>query len=323
MQFPAKVTAQLHDGIWGPYDCWVASTRGLIAFASNGDVHLDYVTVRKRAGRFVDHPTKAQLDDLGPGNLDDIKAVLKHPETVAQFKAAGLKPPKLRYLGTTKAATVFSYLLQGYQAAVAIDYATIKAMRPKATGDPNFDGNHSVRWYGAYDKQGKPKAALTAPFLSDQLDPLNDGRRSGIADGPQRINRAAMIAAAGEVKFHDANGNVIGEVGKGNVLALVVRPAQRVGGAGVNPDEDPKAQLAAAKARIADLEDERQDILDALDGDAALDIIRQILSGKSNANDPTVQGVRGNHSLVADPAVDGDDQTAEAAENKGVDKNDD
>src|SRR5947207_7446690 len=106
MRFPARVTAQLHDPVWGGFDCWVASTRGLVAFASGGEVHLDYITVRKRANRYVENPTDDELRDLGPGNIIDIVHVLRHPDTVADFKAAGYKPPKVRNLGSARVATV-------------------------------------------------------------------------------------------------------------------------------------------------------------------------------------------------------------------------
>jgi hypothetical protein len=36
MPFPPKVVSQEDDGRWAHYDCWVATTRGLVEFASNG-----------------------------------------------------------------------------------------------------------------------------------------------------------------------------------------------------------------------------------------------------------------------------------------------
>lgn len=254
MTYRVRVVPQLksNDGPWKPYDCWVSSARGLIAFASNGKVKIDAETARRRSGRWTPNPTLTDLRRLGPGNLVDIKRILTHPDTVLEFKHAGMHPPKVRDLENTKAATVFHYLRQGYQAAVAIHYGTLREIRPRATGSETFSDGHSVRWYGWYGTDGKP--ATAAPFLTDQLDPLCDGRRAGIAEGPQRLNRRVLLAETAAVELHDGNGNVVGHVGKGNVLALVVKPSQPLDSEPVEPPptDDPCAdcdsQLAAEQA---------------------------------------------------------------------------
>jgi hypothetical protein len=319
MQFPAKVTAQLHDPVWGGFDCWVASTRGLIAFASGGEVHLDYITVRKRANKYVEHPSLDDLHTLGPGNIIDVVHVLRHPDTVADFKAAGYRPPKVRNLGTARVSTVCSYLLQGYQAAVAIFYPTLRSMAHSASGSDSFGDNHSVRWYGAFDKDGNPKTDLSAPFLSDQLDPLCDGRFASTPIGPQRIHRNVMIAEAGDVVFHH-NGVPTGKtVGRGLVLACVVKPAQkRV--APKNPELDVRSQLAAALEKIADLTDEHDAIVEAFDSNSPLDAIRQIVFPKS-ASEATA-AMSADESAQGDPPQDSDDEQADTAKNTGNDEDD-
>jgi len=294
MAYPAKVVPQLGDGRWGGYDCWVASTRGLIHFASNGEVDLTYVQVRKRAGMWANHATQQQLDDKGPGNLINIKQVLTDQRTKDQFKAAGYRPPKVRYLHTTKLSKVCRYLQMGYQAAVAIDYAALKDVRANVTGDPTFFGKHSVRWYGALDPAGNPKVDISAPFLTLQLDPLNDGRRHGIPKGPQRINRKVMRTEAGKVQFTGG-----GSVGLGSVLALVVAPAERLDKKVTAPKE-PDERTSVDEAKV-------EQIRDSLDGDpkpSAQDVlasIRQIL------DDADGDGSKDEGTIDESAAADGPD----------------
>lgn len=217
MSYPAKVIRQLgHDGPWAGYDCWIATSRGLVAFASGGKVHIDPETARKRAGKWADNPTQHDLDTLGPGNLSDIAAILRHPDTVADFAAAGLKPPKVRNLGAARVVQVCTYLTLGYQAAIDISYGVVNSLRPRISGDPNFNGGHSVRVYGAFDVNGKPLTTVAQPFLTDQLDPLDDGRRAGIALGPQRINRKFMALETAPL------------ASQRHVLALVVKAAEPI-----------------------------------------------------------------------------------------------
>lgn len=293
MAYRLRVVRQLDGSIWAPYNCWVATTRGLCAYASNGKVRMDAVTARKRAGKWVQHPSIAQLAELGPGNLDDIKRALLHADTVAEFKKAGLEPPRVRNLGITKAGTVLTYLTQGYQVAVAIKYSVLRELRPRQAGSTTFDGGHSVRWAGAYDVSGKHKTTLDAPFLTDQLDPLCDGRRPGIAKGPQRLNRSTMLAETAAVELHDAHGNVVGHVGKGKILALVVKPAKPIPSDDPGPtDPDPsdctecETRADAAEAEVGRLQGRIRAIAAALtDAQAPLNVINRIATDPANAGD--------------------------------------
>jgi hypothetical protein len=169
--------------------------------------------------------------------------VFKHPDTIADFKAAGLKPPRVRYLGYAKGAQVRTYLVKGYQAAIAISYKVINDLKPGISGDPAFNGFHSVRLAGAYDDAGHPRTALGSPFWTDQLDPLDDGRRKGIAKGVQRINGRFLALETAPI------------AGKGRIQALVVKRAERLHDSGPvdpPPTDDPCAdcdsQLAAEQA---------------------------------------------------------------------------
>jgi hypothetical protein len=283
MTYRLKVVTQLgHDGPWSGSDCWVASTRGLIAFASNGKVRLDPETVRKRAGKWVANPSAKDIDRLGPANLPDLKAVFKHPDTIADFKAAGLKPPRVRYLGYAKGAQVRTYLVKGYQAAVAISYKVINDLKPGISGDPAFNGFHSVRLAGAYDDAGHPRTALGSPFWTDQLDPLDDGRRKGIAKGVQRINGRFLALETAPI------------AGKGRIQALVVKRAERLHDHQDPPPADPCSeqvaaltnQLDAANAEIGRREGiDRQLLVVLREASAPVNAAITILSDPSNAGE--------------------------------------
>jgi hypothetical protein len=243
----------------------------------------------------VKNASQAQLDAKGPGNLIDNKRVLTHPKTLAEFKAAGYEAPRVRYLRQTRVSKVCRYLVKGCQAAVAIDYGELKKLHPGVAGDPSFSGLHSVRWYGAYaDKDRNRKTDIVAPFFTDQLDPLNDGRRGGIPDGPQLINRRTMRA---EASLHFSSGGIL-ELG--NVLALVVKPALRIDRQDVDPkDTDEDAQ---------ELEGKVQEIRDTLEGNGLkprelLVAIRQILDDKVEGT----KDVNTDTSEAADGPEDNDD----------------
>jgi hypothetical protein len=291
--YPAKVVPQLNtnDGPWCGSDCWIASTRGMIAFASDGKVKIDAETARKRSGKWVGNPSARTIEKLGPGNFSDIVAVIKHPDTVAEFHAAGLHPPKVRSLGVVKIARVKRYLTLGYQAAIAIDYAVVNRVKPQISGDPAFNGFHSTRVYGAYDEHGKVRTSLGLPFFTDSLDPLADGRRRGIAKGPQRISGRFLAQECGSVRG----------VGKGNVLALVVKPADPIHKTPPTHDPEPTGpcseqvaaltnQLVAANAELGRLQGQNEKQARALravqaalaDVPAAMNVIAAIVNDPEN-----------------------------------------
>jgi hypothetical protein len=240
---------------------------------------------------------------------------VRHQDTIDDFHAVGLKPPKVRKLGKTTSAVVSTYLVDGYQVAGAIWYETLRKKAPNNLGSNTFGDNHSVRWYGAFDAQGNRKADTLKPFWTDQLDPLCDGRvlpDGGLAKrGPQRLRRSAFVAAAGDVHYYDHGVPTGQTVGQGSILACAVGPARKLEVPPPDKDVD-KTPLALAKKQIAQLQSTIDSINDALTGDSPLDEIRLILSDTLPPFDPK-GGIESADDATEDQPVDDTDKAADKA----------
>lgn len=84
--------------------------------------------------------------------------------------------------------------LAGHAIALQLSYASLQ--HTKYSGDPNFGGGHIVLWLPS----------------GDVYDPLDDGRRRGIAKAPVRIPKRLLRKAAGELVLN-ARGRTVG-IGK-------------------------------------------------------------------------------------------------------------
>jgi len=79
----------------------------------------------------------------------------------------------------------------GHAIALQLSYAPLQ--HTKYSGDPNFSGGHIVLWLPS----------------GDVYDPLDDGRRPGIATAPVRIPAPLLRQAAGELVLN-ARGRTVG-----------------------------------------------------------------------------------------------------------------
>ena len=75
----------------------------------------------------------------------------------------------------------------------AIDYGTFNRRMNGRTGDPNFDGGHSVGGFG-WDRR-RVRGGRHWRVFWGLMDPLDDGRRPGITDGPRWIRPGPLLAA--------------------------------------------------------------------------------------------------------------------------------
>lgn len=290
MNFPPKVTPQLDGSPWGPFNCVFASTAGLEQFSSGGKVADTPDAMRERGGRYVKNPTPGQLKTMGPSNIADAKAALAHPATVKEFAAAGLQPPPFRLLGTVKQSVARVYLQHNVRLIVAINYTVLNRLSPKNSGDHNFNdapghpAHHAVEWQGLYGTDGKPWASGRA--FTDQIDPLANGRRPGIAKGPQRI---PLWLAFAEAEAY---------AGKGLIYFGVVKPAASI----VVPTPPPPPPDPCAM-EVMNAVQPVQAALDAAEAEVVRlqGVIRQVAAGLSDvgtsigdlvaiANDPANTG---------------------------------
>jgi len=104
------------------------------------------------------------------------------------------------------------------------------------------------------------------------------------------------------------------------VLALVVKPAQKLV-AQKDPEGDVRSKLAAAMDKIAELTEEHDAIVSALESATPLKAIRQVLDRHDDVNDP--QGATGpEEHAQGDPVLDHDDEIADDAPDPEDDAND-
>ena len=133
-----------------------------IDFLTNGRQRPGVMELRKRMGR------------TGP-----------QPTNVTNAKRAVESYRGLRYSIRRDEASVQRAVANGrfVQACVKYDVFSAKARK---TGDPRFSGGHSIGVLGQRKVRGVIQWRV--------FDPIMDGRRSGIAQGPVWVPRSAVLA---------------------------------------------------------------------------------------------------------------------------------
>ena len=107
---------------------------------------------------------------------------------------------------------------------LAISYGVVNARIPEKSGDPNFDGGHSILVFGI---KRRPDGH---GWLVGVNDPLADGRRSGIPKGRQWWPLGVVRDAAG--KLAGSNDRFYGGI---------FRPGRQVGESDL-PDTGPEVE---------------------------------------------------------------------------------
>lgn len=160
---------QLNRGTWvpgrtrGSKDCGPRTVQmGLFAI-TDGYLRPDIPDIRRRMGR------------IGPQQTNTSNA----QQCVQSYG--------LQYFRKSDVESVKKAVANGKPVQLALDYGVLNDRLDK-TGDPNFRGGHSVLVFGQ-------KKASNGDILWRLYDPLDDGRRSGIPQGPRWVKRAALVAA--------------------------------------------------------------------------------------------------------------------------------
>jgi hypothetical protein len=169
MTYEPKFQRQLdRDGSTDEVDCGPRSWQMLLDYQSRGELRPGPSETRKRADC-----------GNGPTNVDDAK------RAVESYDPKGRKP--LVYYRKTRTEDVKAAVRNGKAVHLCIDYGVIND-RSEHTGDPAFRGSHSVLALGWREVDG---GAVQWRIW----DPLMDGRRDGIAQGPVWIKQAIMVDA--------------------------------------------------------------------------------------------------------------------------------
>jgi hypothetical protein len=137
-----------------------------------------------------------------------------------QFAELGLRRPRATLLLGKDFDSIFKpHLVAGKWAHIGAVYGPIDDWNGGAvSGQPGYDQGHALV-IGRYRMQGGNEWVT-------MVDPLADGRRAGIAEGPQAIRLSAIEDAMGEF------------AGSGNATAYVFQSVSFL--PGYNPDPDPE-----------------------------------------------------------------------------------
>jgi hypothetical protein len=266
---------QLNNGLpTAEYDCGVETTKGLIYFASCGQVTVGETRIRKLMG----------AEGKVATNPIDWKTAIESPEVAALFAKVGLKPPKARYLSGVDISLAETELKAGKMLGAAIWYGTLNVVRPILSGSRSFGDNHAVRLYRFEEAGGHNE--------TDYLDPLRDGRFYRIAGQPIRYPKGrtripwwlvAKLCADVRIRTRDANGNIIEQhrLGDGKFFGISVARAKALV---VTPPPDPQPEpepeppvdpCQEIKDQLATVTQQRDDALAEVDrvNQQAIDIL--------------------------------------------------
>jgi len=154
-----KPEYQLDDSAQKGTDCGTSSTSMAADRMSQGLIHPTTERVRKLA----DVPE-------GPTNPWDWRKALLG--LAPNFKARGLKPPRLRLVDGGQLTQLRKQLLDGVGAIGAINYGVVANRKPRLWSSTSFRGNHAIYMH---------RARLTPDGRVEVLvyDPLADGRTVG------------------------------------------------------------------------------------------------------------------------------------------------
>lgn len=239
-----RLVPQLNGAPTESEDCGVSATRRAINWASCGKVKLGVAETRRRMNK----PT-------GPANVIDWYHAMQHPDTVADFKAAGLEPPVVHLRGCNATTgnlvgspiqTVITALEAGDLVCAAEGYGPWHGTRyagSEVFGTKPLD-NHAVSYYGITGTVGSRRTT--------RYDPLDDGRRPGIPDGPITVPFHLAADAMGDLTFKSLR-----KLGRGEWAGMVIERAQPI----VTPPP-PDTCAAELDAAYQALEAARQAIAD-------------------------------------------------------------
>lgn len=273
--FNARVVPQLDGSPQQASNCGPATAARHVRFASRGKIKATPSQIRDRMGI----PT-------GPTNIVDQKRAIE--SFAGEFAKHGFNPPRMRKLNGVAPDVVRDLLSQGAEVSVQIGYHVINAKRPSASGQPGFNtpgaDGHSVAALGLYARNGDvipPGAPPNGKEFTDLIDPLDDGRRPGIAKGPQRIPLGLLFEAAAACPI-DHVGNLLGD---GRVLAGSVRMPRPLGSEPPpSPCADVEQQRDAALAEVDRLSGRIRALVDAMDSDD-LGALLATLLGRASGDD--------------------------------------
>lgn len=217
-------------------DCGVRALSMGIDYATYGALRPAVKELRRRMGVYT-----------GATKMSNLNSAIETYDD-SEMKPHGYTGLKMydRYAAPFDDA-VATPLANGHYVIVQVDYEVVNKVAPRLSGDPNFQGNHSVGFRGT-----RINARGVRQYKA--FDPLCDGRREGIPKGPQwwpeNLLREAAAAFAGRDKATS------GRIMRAKAIAPPTTP---------DPEPpDPCAELKAALKAQTERAEELEALFDAV-----------------------------------------------------------
>jgi hypothetical protein len=188
MTYQPKHQKQLNGSATAGEDCWVRSVSMAIDFATRGATVPSVEAIRNRAGVKSGSGNTADQEKAAESYNTPDETGDRDPVKYDRNVAAPWADQPVDAMRNAEKVVVLS-----------LDYGVVNAKKPNLSGDPNFDGNHSVM-FGVTRTNGE-----TGNLEVKAFDSLYDGRRAEIPNGPQWwpvwLAREAAEAFAGAGKW--------------------------------------------------------------------------------------------------------------------------
>jgi len=304
---PLKVVTQLVLG--ESLRCGDASLTEVMRQASRGMIDIPEVGARAKLRFWDEIRERGNIPRGGGSQIIGLEAAFE--SYAPDFRKQGLSPPQMRKLNPGNWSDVIGWLRKGPEHLVLFGefYGTFNWLIKGTSilsGQPGLRSDHWTALKGV--REGPIK----------QSDPLADGRRAGIAKGPQDIPPRILRLAAGAWDKLDTQ-----PIGAGRVIAGLVRastwldqepeptPEPPPPKPTPKPDDleplDPCAQLSAEHARLyAEYGELRDENSTTLRDNAALEAQLTAWRGwaRSHPDDPTETGAEPAPETGVDPEED-------------------
>ena len=174
MAYAPTLEHQLDGSATGGEDCGVAVVVMAVDLATQGAARPTTEEVRRR-----------MRVPSGATDTGDQERAVESFETAIETR--GREPLRYQRMLGRPWSDAMGALADGRWLCLSLSYAVVNDLAPRLSGDKAFRGNHAVGALGLRSRAGVPQVRV--------FDPLADGRRPGIPDGPRWWDLAVVKAA--------------------------------------------------------------------------------------------------------------------------------
>ena len=160
-------------------------TKGEDCAVRSGSMAVDFATRGARVPAVRDFRRRAGQPEGGL-RMEQVSDAIRSYDTPAE--TGGYRDLRTVYHRASDWSQALDALERGWFVVFAIDYAWLNRYHPKKSGDPAFMGKHAIGGLGIRVRDGARQSQV--------YDPLCDGRRPGIPEGPKWWDLSILRGAA-------------------------------------------------------------------------------------------------------------------------------